>query len=571
MVPLAEVYNDPLPRPQSLWHMLNSAADAHADSAAITSMHQAPNHLAKLIRNPKTRSNDPWLCWTHADVKRAALSVSAGMTAAGVQRGPTVATFISNGVESELMLWIAAVLQITLVPLDFGLVMKGRREQLDDYLKRLNPDVVVVGDEAGAEALDEALDEALGECGLDTILRVVCSETERDGWRSFESLGVAELTDEQEASVTKQDAGIEKHGDRPAVILFTSGTSTGRPKGCPLSATNVLNASVNLAAVRDLPNGILVQSVNFRSISYMISTIALGTGRHIIMPAATFSTSTTLDAVEKCKAEFLICIPVQVQMFAQDPTFKYRDLSSLRRVAIGGDMVTTDVLVKARSMFPHTHVDTGHGMTEGVGVLGWGPDTLHDDVPEHHGILSVGVPAQGTNVRICDQNGNIVGRGEEGELHLGGFSMVPGYLGGEQPEASYQDSHGNWLKTGDRAFMTEKGAVFMIGRIKDIIKKVGISLSPAVIESVLNSREGVQASVFGMPDPRYGEVPVAVVRDKPSEDLKRVVVDKLGSEHALQDVVTLEELGLESFPYNQTMKVMKITLREALQRKLGQT
>lgn len=72
--------------------------------------------------------------------------------------------------------------------------------------------------------------------------------------------------------------------------------------------------------------------------------------------------------------------------------------------------------------------------------------------------------------------------------------MVTSYLGGEQPEAFYYDSRRSWMRTGDRALMSEEGAIFIVNRIKDIIKKTGISLSPAVIEFVLNSIDGVEVS-----------------------------------------------------------------------------
>lgn len=202
-------------------------------------------------------------------------------------------------------------------------------------------------------------------------------------------------------------------------------------------------------------------------------------------------------------------------------------------------------------------------------VLGWRTDRKHEDVPEYHGILAAGVPDAGTSARICDEKGNILGRGESGELHLGGLSMITSYLGGEQPEAFYRDSRGSWVRTGDRALMSDAGAVFIIGRIKDIIKKTGISLSPAVIESVLNAIDGVEAAVIGIPDAEYGEVPMTIVKHQPTVDLQGVVLDKLGPDHALQSVVTLADLGLAEFPINQTGKVMKITLRDSVEKSRG--
>lgn len=70
--------------------------------------------------------------------------------------------------------------------------------------------------------------------------------------------------------------------------------------------------------------------------------------------------------------------------------------------------------------------------------------------------------------------------------------MITHYLDDEQPQSFYSDDHGHWILTGDRAFMDENDRLCIVGRSKDIIKKTGVSLSPAVIEAVMNDIEGVQ-------------------------------------------------------------------------------
>jgi 4-coumarate--CoA ligase len=557
MTRLAEITSDPPSLPQSIWHVLDATASKHGDDIAITAMHQSADHLAGLFPNSRVQRETRWLSWTYSELRHVAIRLASGLVAGGVKRGSTVATLVPNGIEHVLLFWVAAMLQLTLAPLDPGLVTSGRQEQLRDYLQRLSPDAVVVQDNAGTEAVDMAANA----CAIDLSTRVSLDGVGQNGWRSLEQLAVASSTPDD--SVTEQDAALEQDRERTAAILFTSGTSSGRPKGCPLSTKNLLNACVaNVVGIGSFGMRVMIHTVNFRIICLNLAFTAWSRGGQVVLPAATFSPAAVLDAVEQCKADMTVFIPVQVQLLARHPTFAGRNLSSMKHFFIGGDMSMVDVLLKSKDVFPAAHVDTGHGMTEGCGVLGWRYHTTKT-VPEHHGILAAGAPTPGTLVRIVDGSGRTLRRGESGELHIGGPSMITRYLDNEQPEAFYRDFYGNWLRTGDRGFIDDSGAVFIIGRIKDIIKKTGVSLSPAVIESVLNAVEGINVAVMGVPSAEYGEVPAAVLKDPyDHEEVKRIVRDKLEPEYALDSVVTLADLGLTEFPINQTGKVVKFMLRD---------
>ncbi len=239
--------------------MFDAAASGNANKPAVTAMHQTVDHLARLMPDKNAVRLGSWLEWTYAEFRHAAIKVAAAMLAAGVKRGSTLVTLIPNGIESELVLWVVAVLQLTLAPLDVGLSAAGRREQLCDYLSRLSPHIVMVSDADGAASLDEALTE----CGLKTTLRLSSLETGKDGWRSLEGLASSASSKEGVNAVTQQDNALEDGGKRTAGILFTSGTSTRRPKGCMMSATNVLNTAINEGAIKDLPERVLISSVNF--------------------------------------------------------------------------------------------------------------------------------------------------------------------------------------------------------------------------------------------------------------------------------------------------------------------
>lgn len=146
--------------------------------------------------------------------------------------------------------------------------------------------------------------------------------------------------------------------------------------------------------------------------------------------------------------------------------------------------------------------------------------------------------------------------------------MVDHYIGNAQPELFFHDSEGTWIRTGDKAVMDEDDYIFMIGRIKDIIKQSGINVSPGVLEATLNKHEGVNAAVLGVPDSIRGEVPVAVnpgvVTERRRSSIMEIVTESLGQDYALKEVYGLAELGMKDFPYNPQGKLQKFKLKDAI-------
>lgn len=163
------------------------------------------------------------------------------------------------------------------------------------------------------------------------------------------------------------------------------------------------------------------------------------------------------------------------------------DISCVKRIQIGGDAVTKQCLVKCASLFPKAQVCVNHGMTEGPGVFTW-PflDTPVEFIPFVGGqICPVGVVAAGATIRLSSttKQGVAVKRGELGELHILCPSIIRGYTEGRSGEQFYEDGKGRWFNTGDMAMMDRQGLMFILGRKKDMIRRGGVTIAPAVIES----------------------------------------------------------------------------------------
>ncbi|KAG9646068.1 hypothetical protein KCV04_g3495, partial [Aureobasidium melanogenum] len=146
--------------------------------------------------------------------------------------------------------------------------------------------------------------------------------------------------------------------------------------------------------------------------------------------------------------------------------------------------------------------------------------------------------------------------------------IINAYRDNVASDTFYEDKDGRWFKTGDVGFVDDNGLIYVLGRKKDILKRLGIPIPPILLENVLSQFGGVQASVFGLPNPKLGEEAVAVVSDMTGttrERLQDLAVEHLGPDYPISKVFTLQELGMQKFPVNVTGKVMKIELRKAVE------
>ena len=211
-------------------------------------MHQPADHLASIRAESSHQCENRWLSWTYGQLKDASLRLARGMLKAGVERGSTLATVIPDGIESELLLWVSAILQLTLAALDVGLLSAGREDQLKEYVTRISPQTAVFPD-ANSVAL---FNQALQTLGIGVNLRLILEGTS-SGWTPLEEMAAAGPLVDIKVSGLAQDAALEQGGNRIAVILFMSGTLTGRLKGCPLKVRGLLNGTLNACCLEEVP------------------------------------------------------------------------------------------------------------------------------------------------------------------------------------------------------------------------------------------------------------------------------------------------------------------------------
>ena len=200
-------------------------------------------------------------------------------------------------------------------------------------------------------------------------------------------------------------------------------------------------------------------------------------------------------------------------MLCEHPDWASTDISSLNKLTCGGSAVPMRVLEAYESR--GLAFSSGYGMTEtSPGATSLSPEKSRDKAG------SGGLPHFFTDLRIVDAAGERLPAGEIGEIQLMGPNVIKEYW--NQPEViadCYADE--SWFRSGDMGFVDEDGYLFIVDRLKDMIISGGENIYSAEVERAIVELEAVgSVAVIGVPDDKWGEVPVAVltVRDGFSMD-----------------------------------------------------
>lgn len=449
--------------------------------------------------------------------------------------------------------------KFTFSPLDVGALTTPRAAELQSVMKMLQPDAVVVPGDEGVAAVDVAL-EGHAKQGVAKVS--LAPTVRRTGWVTLHELASQPL-DEVLAARINAEAKYDDL-DRTQLLYFTSGTTTGQPKGCPRTVRSVMHTIVTQTWGSQNDNSArnLLQTANFRIVAPGVAIGTWSKGGCVVMPGLTFSPSGMLEAIERYKIRMILFIPAMVHALNAHPDFDKIDWSGLCTIFLGGDIITEGIYQKTCAAFPGCEVINAYGSTEGGSAFTYeteGKPGLQP-IPFYAGISPVGKVNQGTRIRIANDQNRPVKRGEVGELHFCSPSFVTHYLNNEKPEDFYTDEHGSWFRSGDTGMINSDGWVYVLGRQKDIVKRAGIPITPAALESCIDTFLQSQSSVVALPHEQLGQEAFAVVKSlngKSKDDVRKQVEDLFGKDYVLCGFATLEELGLQEFPLNATGKIVK--------------
>ncbi|KAI4842314.1 acetyl-CoA synthetase-like protein [Aureobasidium sp. EXF-8845] len=543
---------------ESIWSSFVKIAKTKPDHPAVVSRNQPSDLLASVVGS-SSGSQSNGLEWTYSQLIQGASNIASMFQKQGTNPNSVLLAFLPPVCAEWSLLWLAAnCIGITLVTIDKRALEPARADELTYYIRSLQPAVVVIHESNGAEAVDKVCAELQHTINCKMTLDNAEGTTDWYGLARFDSSVKANRP---------AFGGPHTDYDRTAVILYTSGTSTGQPKGCPLTEKNLIHGwSDQNPSPAD--SRMSMMFANSRAINLHLSSQCWLVGGTIVYLDTGFTPEGVLSIIEQERLTIAIFIPPMLKAMVKYLSFSKEKVKTLTKVFIGGDIATADLQDLAVEYFPTAQLVSTYAMTEGLWITGWPSSQAPSPLPLSMGLLASGSVLAGNTLKIVGDDGCIVKKGKTGDIHIQSPVMINAYRENAAADTFYEDEEGRWFKTGDIGFIDEEDLVYVIGRKKDIIKRLGIPIPPILLENVLAQFGGVQASIFGLPNPKLGEEVVAVVLDMigtTSQRLQDLVVEHLGPDYPISKVFTLQELGMQKFPFNVTGKVMKIELRKAVE------
>lgn len=345
-----------------------------------------------------------------------------------------------------------------------------------------------------------------------------------------------------------------------AVQLFTSGT-TGVPKAAILRHTNLTSYVIGTVEFGSAPEEsaglVTVPPYHIAGIAALLTSI-YSQRKIVLLPA--FTPEKWLDLVAEEKVTNAFVVPTMLSRIVEAMNKGHKpDISSLQAVSYGGGKMPLELIAGALDLFPNTGFTNAYGLTETSSTIALlGPDDhraahTSDDPDVRARLASVGRPLPTIELEIRDDEGNVLGPMEAGEIFVRGEQVS-----GEYKEKSALTADG-WFPTRDAGYLDNEGYLFLSGRADDVIVRGGENMSPGEIEDVLLTHSSVaDACATGIPSLEWGEaVGVAIVTAEGCEtpdaqELCDLVRGRLRSSRVPEKVLFVDEL-----PYNEMGKLLR--------------
>lgn len=365
------------------------------------------------------------------------------------------------------------------------------------------------------------------------------------------------------------------HPNDPTLIIYTSG-STGRPKGVLSSHQNIITALLSWE-LDALANELVAKESEKDAVTANPSTISQPAtllaaplfhvmGSHVVYLASyrtqrkivcmyKWDSTMAAELIERENITAFSAPPAMTGDLARTAQVSSRDLSSLLSVGGGGAARAPEQVREIKSSFTRAMPSTGWGMTEtnAIGTIIGGLDYL--DHPS-----SAGRSLPTVQLRVVDDSGNPVPTGERGELQIRGPEMFIGYW--NRPDVDAEVFDGDWFRTGDVAFIDEKGLLFIVDRIKDLIIRGGENIGCGTVEAALLAYPSVEeASAYSVPDERLGEEVAATIFCRIKIDLEELR-SFLNQNLSRYEVPRYIRVSTEPLPRTESGKIFKRQLRE---------
>lgn len=357
-------------------------------------------------------------------------------------------------------------------------------------------------------------------------------------------------------------AAIAPHFSQPDDlfrIMYTSGT-TDRPKGVMHSYDNLHWKCADHSTILGLnpDTRLLMVGPLYHVGAFDLPGLAVWQQGGMIALLRDFDPDTVLAAIAAQKLNGAWLAPVMTSGLLGCATRDQHDVSSLRWVIGGGERTPEARIRDFSALFTEARYIDCYGLTESLSG-----DCFMEPGREIEKIGSTGRAAPHVEIAILDDDGGQLPPGGEGEICLRGPKIFKGYW--RAPEKTAASFVGDWFRTGDVGYLDADGFLFITDRKKDMILSGGENIASSEVERVVQMIPAVaEAAVIGLPDPRWGEVPVAVIVPHAGASLSCDEMIAHCREHLAGFKVPRRLVAVDALPRNPSGKVLKRELRDSL-------
>ena len=443
--------------------------------------------LGDVLRSTAMRTPD-WIALLYKDQKVTykqlygwAVRLSILLKQKGVKPDDRVLLWFENSIEFYVA--INAIVQIGAVAAPLNVFLKQNEAEI--IIQNAKPAMLII-----SKKLSEKLDDA------DIDLPPIITEDDFD---------LSEVEELPEFEVTRIDP------EKMALLLYTSGT-TGVPKGVMISSKNILsNIAQGVARLGLTSNerifGALPLFHSFSQLTCVWGALIVSCSV-IVIPK--IERRSLLEGLKQ-KPTIFLGVPT---LFGLMCMLKTANFESVKYFVSGGDALP-DKIRAGFALLYRRKICNGYGLTE------TSPLIAVDFDDELQPTSSVGRPVLGMKIQIRDEKGRVLSHGDIGELWVKGDNVMLGYY--DAPEATEEVLQDGWFKTGDLAYIDQKGRIVITGRAKDLIIHKGFNIYPQEVENVILSHQNVIfCGVIGISDEQTGQIPIAFVQlNEPQENIEQ--------------------------------------------------
>ncbi|WP_394761359.1 AMP-binding protein [Phenylobacterium sp.] len=533
---------------QTIGAAFDAICAAHPDQMALISRHQ---HIR----------------WTYGEMQTRVDALAAGLLALGLEPGDRIGVWAPNCAEWALTQFATAKAGLVLVNInpayrlseaEYALNKVGCKALVTAIAHKTSEYLAMLRELA--PELSSARPGDLQAPRLPALrLVITLGEIEHAGCLAFHQACDAGAP----ADVARlAEIGATLQFDDPINIQFTSGT-TGFPKGATLSHHNILNNGYFTGEAMRLAAGerVCIPVPLYHCFGMVIGNLGCIThAATMVYPSEGFEPLAVFEAVQAEGCSALYGVPTMFIALLGHAEFARFDLSSLRTGIMAGSPCPIEVMRQVIERMHMPQVTIAYGMTETSPVSF---QSGVDDSLEVR-VATIGHIHPHLEVKIVDEAGRIVARGEAGEFCTRGYSVMIGYWDDPERTAEAIDASG-WMHTGDLATLDAQGCGNIVGRIKDMVIRGGENVYPREIEEFLYRHPAVQdVQVIGIPDAKYGEELCAWMVLKPGESLTAEAVRAFCQGQIAHYKIPRHIRFVDGFPTTVTGKVQKFAMREAM-------